>query len=266
MQPPAILAQEYVATRTTTLDCAINACVGVRHRRDAEKPRDDHGGHRDYHRPHNRLTLVQADVPIELNRRTPQGRVLAVLDDSDVVPPGPDRGQWITSPHRGPAQQRSVRRVLRHEWGPERRISLRVFCRFCGGIICQISSRVTTDSRWRAAKVNWPRAPWDRSTTQSCYEHQRLRRTGDPRRPLRLRSHIGCRKCGQNVGTAGATARTFDPKMRFTSTDAEERLEPPVRIELTTARLQGECSTTELRRPGKSGASLIGHSSLSMMR
>jgi hypothetical protein len=24
--------------------------------------------------------------------------------------------------------------------------------------------------------------------------------------------------------------------------------EPPVRIELTTARLQGECSTTELRR------------------
>ena len=26
-------------------------------------------------------------------------------------------------------------------------------------------------------------------------------------------------------------------------------IEPPVRIELTTARLQGECSTTELRRP-----------------
>jgi hypothetical protein len=25
-------------------------------------------------------------------------------------------------------------------------------------------------------------------------------------------------------------------------------VEPPVRIELTTARLQGECSTTELRR------------------
>ncbi len=27
-------------------------------------------------------------------------------------------------------------------------------------------------------------------------------------------------------------------------------MEPPVRIERTTARLQGECSTTELRRPG----------------
>ena len=31
-------------------------------------------------------------------------------------------------------------------------------------------------------------------------------------------------------------------------------VEPPVRIELTTFRLQGECSTTELRRRGATGA------------
>src|SRR5271155_4532486 len=37
--------------------------------------------------------------------------------------------------------------------------------------------------------------------------------------------------------------------------------EPPVRIELTTARLQGECSTTELRRPVLTGDSLTAHSS-----
>jgi hypothetical protein len=49
----------------------------VRHRRDAEKPRDDHGGHRDEDRPHNRLTLVQADLHSEPNRRTPRGQVLA---------------------------------------------------------------------------------------------------------------------------------------------------------------------------------------------
>ena len=35
-------------------------------------------------------------------------------------------------------------------------------------------------------------------------------------------------------------------------------VEPPVRIELTTARLQGECSTTELRRPVLTGVSLAG--------
>jgi hypothetical protein len=42
MQPSAALAQEVVAARTTAFDCAINACVGVRNRRDAKKPRDDH--------------------------------------------------------------------------------------------------------------------------------------------------------------------------------------------------------------------------------
>ena len=77
VQPPAILAQEVVAIRTTTPDGAVNARVGVRHRRDAEKPRDDHGGHRDEDRPHNRLTLVQADLHSEPNRRTPRGQVLA---------------------------------------------------------------------------------------------------------------------------------------------------------------------------------------------
>ena len=64
VQPPAILAQEEVTTRTNALDCAINACVCVRHRRDAEIPRDDHGGHRDDDRPHNRLMLVQAACPV----------------------------------------------------------------------------------------------------------------------------------------------------------------------------------------------------------
>jgi hypothetical protein len=70
VQPPAILAQEVVATRTTTPDGAVNAPVGMRHRRDAEKPRDDHGGHRDDDRPHNRLTLVQVDLLGEPNRKT----------------------------------------------------------------------------------------------------------------------------------------------------------------------------------------------------
>jgi hypothetical protein len=59
VQPPAILAQEDIATRTTTYDGAVNARVGVRHR-DAEISRDDHGGHHDDDRPHNTLTLVQA--------------------------------------------------------------------------------------------------------------------------------------------------------------------------------------------------------------
>jgi len=64
VQPPAILAHEVVTTRTTTPDGAVNARVGVCHRRDAEKARDDHGGHRDDDRPHNRLTLVQAACPV----------------------------------------------------------------------------------------------------------------------------------------------------------------------------------------------------------
>lgn len=53
VQPPAVLAQEGVATRTTP-DGAVNAWVGVRHCRGAEKSRDDHEGHRDNDRPHNR--------------------------------------------------------------------------------------------------------------------------------------------------------------------------------------------------------------------
>src|SRR6476620_741327 len=44
-----------------------------------------------------------------------------------------------------------------------------------------------------------------------------------------------------------------------------ETLEPPVRIELTTARLQGECSTTELRRPSNP-TRLSGQFSASMTR
>jgi hypothetical protein len=59
MQPPAILAHEDIATWTTTHDGAVNARVGLRHR-EAEIPRDDHGGHRDDDRPHNTFTLVQA--------------------------------------------------------------------------------------------------------------------------------------------------------------------------------------------------------------
>src|SRR4026207_2284866 len=42
-------------------------------------------------------------------------------------------------------------------------------------------------------------------------------------------------------------------------------IEPPVRIELTTARLQGECSTTELRRPSNP-TRLSGQFSASMTR
>jgi hypothetical protein len=76
VQPPAILAQEVVATRTTT-DGAVNARVGVRHRRDAEKPRGDHGGHRDEDRPHNRLTVVQADLPSEPRGR-PESRLVGL--------------------------------------------------------------------------------------------------------------------------------------------------------------------------------------------
>jgi hypothetical protein len=64
----AALTQEVVAARTTALDCAINPRVCVRNRRQAEEPRDDHGSHRDDDRPHNRLTLVQADLPSEPNR------------------------------------------------------------------------------------------------------------------------------------------------------------------------------------------------------
>jgi hypothetical protein len=37
--------------RTAALDCADKACVGVRHRRDAERPRDDHGSHREEYPP-----------------------------------------------------------------------------------------------------------------------------------------------------------------------------------------------------------------------
>jgi hypothetical protein len=62
VQPAAILAQEDVATRTTTPDCAVKTRIGVRDRRDAEKPRNDHGGHREDDCPHNRLTLVQTDL------------------------------------------------------------------------------------------------------------------------------------------------------------------------------------------------------------
>jgi hypothetical protein len=76
MQPSTALTQEVVATRTTALDCAVNARVGVRNRRDAKKPQDNHRSHRDDNRPHDRSTLVQADMHIELNRRTPQGRGL----------------------------------------------------------------------------------------------------------------------------------------------------------------------------------------------
>ncbi|BBX94782.1 hypothetical protein MLAC_00760 [Mycobacterium lacus] len=54
-------------------------------------------------------------------------------------------------------------------------------------------------------------------------------------------------KCGH-----GSRARPSSKhKKAFTSANAATALEPPVRIELTTARLQGECSTTELRRPVK---------------
>jgi hypothetical protein len=65
VQPPAILAQEVVATRTTTPDGAINA--RVRHRRDAEKPRDDHGGHRDDDRAHNKID-ASPSRPCPVNR------------------------------------------------------------------------------------------------------------------------------------------------------------------------------------------------------
>ncbi len=52
--PRAVLAQEDVETRTTP-DGAVNARgIGVRDCRDAEKSRDDHGGHRDNDRSHNR--------------------------------------------------------------------------------------------------------------------------------------------------------------------------------------------------------------------
>ena len=42
MQPSTALTQEVIATRTTAFDCAINARVSVRNRRDAEKPRHNH--------------------------------------------------------------------------------------------------------------------------------------------------------------------------------------------------------------------------------
>jgi len=43
--------------------------------RGVEEPLDDHGGHRDDDRPHDRLTLVQADLPGDPNRlRTRKGR------------------------------------------------------------------------------------------------------------------------------------------------------------------------------------------------
>ena len=76
MQPSAAVAQEVVATRTTALDCAVNARVGMCNRREAKKPQDNHRSHRDDNRPHDRSTLVQADKHIELNRTNPQGRGL----------------------------------------------------------------------------------------------------------------------------------------------------------------------------------------------
>src|SRR6478672_7565180 len=52
----------------------------------AKKPRDNHGSHRDDDRSHNRLTLAQAEVRIELNRRTPQGRGLRRSASAPGVP------------------------------------------------------------------------------------------------------------------------------------------------------------------------------------
>ena len=69
------------------------------------------------------------------------------------------------------------------------------------------------------------------------------------RRSVRLRPCQRRRMCGQNVATRSLIARLFDAGPASTSTYSAHVLEPPVRIELTTARLQGECSTTELRRP-----------------
>jgi hypothetical protein len=53
-----------------------------------------------------------------------------------------------------------------------------------------------------------------------------------------------------NCGQERRNPRLFDGENTSSSTDGNRKSEPPVRIELTTARLQGECSTTELRRPG----------------
>ena len=49
---------------TTDLDSAHQALDHM-----LKKPQDNHRSHRDDNRPHNRSTLVQADI--ELNRRTP---------------------------------------------------------------------------------------------------------------------------------------------------------------------------------------------------
>ena len=48
----------------------------------------------------------------------------------------------------------------------------------------------------------------------------------------------------------GDAERIYAPNVRCGSAAVRDDplVEPPVRIELTTARLQGECSTTELRR------------------
>ena len=58
-------------------------------------------------------------------------------------------------------------------------------------------------------------------------------------------------------------AQMFPTKTALTRENTATRVEPPVRIELTTVRLQGECSTTELRRPVLTGDSLTAQSSWS---
>jgi hypothetical protein len=65
-------------------------------------------------------------------------------------------------------------------------------------------------------------------------------------------------RIGKSLGldVDSASAGRSISKQPPTSGYSVEGAEPPVRIELTTFRLQGECSTTELRRPGKPGASL----------
>jgi hypothetical protein len=107
----------------------------VHNRRDAEKTRDNHGSHRDDDRPHNRLTLVRADVPIELNRRTPQGRGLR----RSVSAPGRLRGR--------PSQPRdNAGSIARHtdcKWRSRRERKFFVLCGLPappGGIAPQCST------------------------------------------------------------------------------------------------------------------------------
>ena len=58
------------------------------------------------------------------------------------------------------------------------------------------------------------------------------------------------RERAQSVLTACSTARLFGSENALTSAYAAGSVEPPVRIELTTFRLQGECSTTEKLEEG----------------